>query len=341
VNHHLNDATLRQFIAHELPADSVLAVDDHLSECGDCRERLARLGAANARVAVLETGLLGLDAHLSEEDVQRYAKGDLSSPERADLDRHLGGCPSCAGEVSDLESFIRARSLPPRRYYLAAAAAVVLAILGAFAAGRWFSEPSVPGLASLPENIRGRVDAALRAGVAEPPDSLTGPPEVLMGAAETAAFRLLQPLGTVTVSDRPEFRWEPLAEAESYEVAVVEAERGSFEIQESVPSTSWTPAAALPRDRTYLWQVTARRSGESITVPSPPAPMARFRVMDGEAAEAIERLARIEPDSHLVIGVLCALTGARAEAESHLSRVAQGDPHFDTAQRTLERLREP
>jgi hypothetical protein len=62
-----------------------------------------------------------------------------------------------------------------------------------------------------------------------------------------------------------------------------------------VPGTSWTPSAPLSRDRTYIWQVTARTSGERVIVPMPPAPLARFHVMDSRAAEMIENVSRVKP----------------------------------------------
>ncbi len=77
MNHHLTDATLRELATHSLSGERLLSADDHLSGCSDCRARLARLGA-NARLSELGTALLALEAHLSEEDVQRYAGGNLS-----------------------------------------------------------------------------------------------------------------------------------------------------------------------------------------------------------------------------------------------------------------------
>jgi hypothetical protein len=345
VNHHLTEETLRQFATHAVPAEGLPAVDDHLAECSECRERLARLGGASARLAGLRTDFLALETHLSEEDVQRYASGDLSSSERAGLDRHLSECSSCAAEVQDLKGFIAARSVRWRPRHFAAAAAVVLAILSAIAASRWFSsrvEPSIAGLETLAPETRARVEAALRAGAAEPPESLrelSDRPEALMGNAPESPFRLIAPLWTVSVTDRPRFRWEALAGSEGYEIAVLDAERGALVSEGSVAETVWTPSEPLARDRVYVWQVTARLPGASVTVPAPPSPMARFRVMDAEAADTIDRLSRTEPESHLLLGLLCALSGARSEAESHLLQVPGTDPGSETARRTLERLR--
>jgi hypothetical protein len=47
----LSDTTLREFAANTLSAKNLLAVDDHLAGCEDCRERLVRLGGGNARLS--------------------------------------------------------------------------------------------------------------------------------------------------------------------------------------------------------------------------------------------------------------------------------------------------
>jgi hypothetical protein len=348
VNHHLTDATLRDFIAHRLPDGGLSAVDDHLSECGECRARAARLGVAGARLLELGTDLLAPESHLSDDEIQRYAGGTLPRSERAALDGHLATCAICAGEIEDLKRWASARSGFRAPMYVAAAAAVVLVLLGGFLLWRLLPdrplvvEATLPGLDSLPADVQARVKAALSSGVAEPPESLTAlidPPEVLMGDVPPARFRLIEPLRTATLSDRPLFQWEALPGAEGYTIAVLDAELRPVAGQESVTDSRWTPPVPLPRDRAYVWQVTAHRGGESVTVPAPPSPMARFRVADERAAETIQDLSRVEPESHLLLGILCAQSGARSEAEFHLRQVPSTDPNAEVARRTLEALR--
>ena len=86
-------------------------------------------------------------------------------------------------------------------------------------------------------------------------------------------------------------------------------------------------------------QGASRRARDRSVVDRPPSPMARFRVMEERAAETIEELSRVEPDSRLLLGILCAQSGASSEAESHLRQVPSTDPHAEAARRTLERLR--
>jgi hypothetical protein len=182
----------------------------------------------------------------------------------------------------------------------------------------------------------------LRAGVAEPPADLAdlgGGPEALMGAASGAPFRLIGPLATVTVSERPAFRWEPLAGAEAYEVSIFDDALRPVARSPSLERTDWTPDEPLSRGRTYLWQVTARHGAESVTAPAPPAPAARFRVLDGATARRLETASRDHPGSHLLLGILYGQAGAREEAIAHLARVPPDDPYFETARRTQERLK--
>jgi hypothetical protein len=149
------------------------------------------------------------------------------------------------------------------------------------------------------------------------------------------------PLFATTVSDRPEFRWDAFPEAEAYTVAVLDEDLQPVAGPVTLTATTWTPTEPLARDRSYVWQVTARRGNESVTVPAPPSPPARFRVMDEQEAELLERVSRAAPDSHLLLGILYTQAGARHEAESHLRQVPPGSPHASVAFRTLRELREP
>lgn len=80
-------------------------------------------------------------------------------------------------------------------------------------------------------------------------------------------------------------------------------------------------------------------SGESpVTAPAPPAPMAKFRVLDEETARLLDRLAREHPNSHLLLGILYVQAGVRAEAVGHLTKVQGSGREIEMAQRTLERL---
>jgi hypothetical protein len=295
---HPTDTQIEGYARRTLDPADLLAVDDHLASCVDCRQR------AGARVP------------LADGVTQLW---------EAAVDR----APSSAS----------VRWMP---YAAAAAAAVVLLVLVPVAL-RWRAGagPGLAGLETLPPEHRARVRAALQAGVAEPPADLAelrGRAGVLMGSPPAESFRLIEPLGTVTVSDRPAFRWSPLAGADAYTVAVADEDLRLVAQSPPVSGTEWTPATPLPRRRVYLWQVTARRGAESATAPAPHAPPAKFRVVDEDTARLLDRVARERPDAHLVLGILYAQAGATAEAVRHLAQVPHSDRHATTARRTLEEL---
>src|SRR5262249_22030237 len=103
----------------------------------------------------------------------------------------------------------------------------------------------------------------------------------------------------------------------------------------------WIPADPLPRDRTYVWQITAQRgaSRDTITAPLAPLPPATFHVIDARAADVLQRLEADHPTSHLLLGILAAGAGVSDIAIAHLRQVPATDPHADLARRLLETLR--
>jgi hypothetical protein len=237
---------------------------------------------------------------------------------------------------------------------VAAAAAVLLAVLIPFGMHRRPVDggpdrgvAGVAGLETLSPHDRQRVEAALRAGAAEPPANLSEPDraEVLMGRAPGSwpvdSFRLIEPQGTAVLSDRPTLRWEPLAAADGYTVVVTDEALHPVAQSPLLTLPSWTPDQPFARGRTYLWQVTARDGARAVmTAPAPPAPIAKFRVVDAETARLLEQTAAAQPNAHLVLGILYTQAGALAEARDQLSRVPPTDPAHEVARRTLARLGE-
>jgi hypothetical protein len=347
VNSHPSDAELRGFVRHTLAAEQVIAIDDHLVVCDACRARASAIGRAGAKLVELAADVLVVEAHLTDEQLQQYVGNEIPAEGRERLARHLAECEMCGLAVNDLQHWSAASPRPRQRVYLAAAAAAVLLLLSPFAISRWFSgdavreTASVAGLELLSSDQQEQVMEALRAGVAEPPsiltDMMTGS-EVLMGTAGTQPFRLTAPLMTVTVTDRPTFRWDALPGADDYVIAVLDAGLRPVAGPITLSATTWTPSEPLARGGSYVWQVSARRGTTSVTVPAPPAPLARFSVMDAANASSVERVLRIAPDAHLLLGLVLAQAGARQEAAVHLRQVPADDPYGHVARRTLERL---
>ncbi len=348
---HPDDTTIEGYARRTLPPPDLLAVDDHLAACERCRRRAGALAGVSRSLTGLRAELLPPESHLGDEDASDYVAGRLSPPRRAALEEHIGACAVCAREVEDLRLAARTPSVPRALWYAAAAAVLLVVLIPLILHRRPPSHEetaataSLAGVEGLPAVERERVAVALRAGVAQPPaflSELGGGPEVLMGPTPvSSAFRLVEPVGTAVVSDRPAFRWQPLAETDAYVVSVADETLRPVAESPRVSMTTWTPERPLARGRTYVWQVTAYRGSQSVTASAPPAPLAKIRILDGETARLLEQTAAAHPDSHLLLGILYARAGVRGEAESHLSRVATTDGHFAVAQRTLERLRPP
>jgi hypothetical protein len=141
-----------------------------------------------------------------------------------------------------------------------------------------------------------------------------------------AAFELLAPVATAVETERPTFRWSPAGGATEYRVEVFDADFTPIAASLPVADTSWAPDPPLPRGRTYTWHVVATVGGEEVRSPVPPAPEARFLVLDAPAAEALRASLARHRDSHLVRGLLYARAGLIAEAESELRALEQANP---------------
>jgi anti-sigma factor RsiW len=348
---HPSDTAIAAYTRGTLAPDELLALDDHLASCEACRARADALARGRGWRPDLREELLAPDSHLTDAQLAAVVDARLAPGERDEVETHLRACSTCAGEVEDLRAFARGRSRGPRvRYIWAAAAALVGIALLIPAAIQWRSrsggqavtEASLAGLETLPARERQRVQAALGSGVAQAPAWLAelGPaPEALMGEAPPESFRIVAPVATAVVEDRPAFRWQALPGATGYEVAISDEALRVVAHGGPVTGTSWTPDQPLARGRVYLWQVTAHRGGESVSAPAPPAPVAKFRVLDQGTARVLDDATRAHPEADLLLGILYTEAGVRDTAIARLVRVPPADPHFPMAARTLDVLR--
>src|SRR5262249_10502934 len=67
---------------------------------------------------------------------------------------------------------------------------------------------------------------------------------------------------------------------------------------------SWTAPQSLKRGAIYYWQVKAIKDGQEFKSPRPPAPQAKFRVLDGATADELAKARRAYASSHLKVGML-------------------------------------
>ena len=128
-------------------------------------------------------------------------------------------------------------------------------------------------IAALPADVKPAVSAAIQGKLPFPadPSPSRGRAHTLPGAPmANTGFALLGPFGEPIAETRPEFRWQPLAGAIRYSVAIVDARLHPVQHSPALHTTGWRPRRPLRRGQTYLWQVTATLRGGSTVVAAAP-----------------------------------------------------------------------
>lgn len=176
-------------------------------------------------------------------------------------------------------------------------------------------------------------------------NSLGGANGVLMGerdAGNGVPFGLETPVGKVIRENRPLLRWKPSKDAASYSAAIVDDKFRVVEQSGELTRTSWQPSKPLPRGANYSWQVTAISADGTATVsPASPAPQARFRVIEQNLYDEINRLemSGARPPN-LALGVLYAKAGMKREARAAFERLVKDNPNSPLARRLLQSIRQ-
>lgn len=201
-------------------------------------------------------------------------------------------------------------------------------------------EGQLAGADDLPPAYQNLVKRALSSQRVERSSQLEGlarPSSSLMGSdPQGQEFSVLEPVGNVLLTDRPTFRWSTIEGAAGY---VVEVYDQQFKLVASSPQqtqNSWT--TTLPRGSVYSWQVKAIKDGQEITSPRPPAPQAKFRVLDQGRAGEIARAKRAHGSSHLTLGLLYADAGLLREAEQEFRALRRANPNSDLARNLLRQV---
>jgi hypothetical protein len=393
---HLSNEQLAAFRARTLGPAELLAVDDHVASCLQCRAMLGDAATTNRAFAALRAQVASEAAadHPTYEQIERHVEGRSDEPERDRMNAHLDTCVRCADEVRDLAEFRAQRITPPTtsparrtghwpalpalvRWALvpAAAAAAVLAATIVFRGeapqpapsprqaaasvsplpapvrvaladgGRRVTLDEAGRLAGLPAMSREdetAIRVALETGRVKTPEFLTGlveKPGTLLGAAnDRGMLRLVGPIGTAVETARPTLRWLPLKGASSYTAAVFDAHLDPVATSPHLSATEWTLSRPLPRGHDYTWQVVARFDDREVTAPAPPAPEARFRVLEESLATDVVRAREAYAGSHLALGLAYARAGLLDEAERELHALADLNPDSAEARGLLRQV---
>lgn len=201
----------------------------------------------------------------------------------------------------------------------------------------------VEGLETLLPREQQSIKTALETQRVETSPALTGLAGVdgtlMGGAGGGGSFALLSPTGSVVRAERPQFRWQPLEGASSYVVTIYDSNFNKVAASPALTKTEWTPASPLERGNLYTWQVTVMKEGKEVTSPAPPAPEARFRVLDRAKAEELTRVEQSAPDSHLARGVHYAQAGLLEDAEREFQSLLAANPKSQVARNLLDNVR--
>ena len=150
-----------------------------------------------------------------------------------------------------------------------------------------------------------------------------------------ARFSVLDPVGIVMLSDRPTFRWSPLEGAAGYIVEVYDNKLNQIIISSQLTDTMWTAPQSLKRGGIYSWQVTAIKGGEEIISPRPPAPPAKFRILNQTLANEIVQARRTYASSHLTMALVYTQAGLLDEAEREFHALQRANPNSTISRRLL------
>ena len=196
------------------------------------------------------------------------------------------------------------------------------------------------GAEDLPPAYQKVVKKALTTKRVEKSSQLQGlsrPPSTLMSSDnQKQEFSVIEPAGSVLMSNQPAFRWSRLDGATGY---VVEVYDDQFKLVASSPQLtelSWT--TSLARGKVYSWQVKAIKDGQEITSPRPPAAQAKFRILDQAKVSELAKAKRAYAASHLTLGLLYAEAGLLKEAEQELRLLRKANPNSELARTLLRQV---
>jgi hypothetical protein len=168
---------------------------------------------------------------------------------------------------------------------------------------------------------------------------LTRPPSSLMSTDKQGSeFTVAEPVGKVLMTDRPTFRWSQMGGATGYVVEVYDESFNLVATSSQLTANSWRAPERLGRGRVYSWQVKAIKDGQEFTSPRPPAPQAKFRILDQAKANELAKARRAYGSSHLTLGLLYAQAGLLAEAEQELRKLQKANPDSEIARALLSQV---
>jgi len=201
-------------------------------------------------------------------------------------------------------------------------------------------EGKLSGAEDLPPAYQELLKQTLSNGRVEKSSQLQGlsrPPSSLMGTNNSQKiFEVLDPVGSVLLSNQLTFRWTAMDGASNYVVEVYDEKFNPVVVSPQLTGLTWT--TTLPRGKVYSWQVKATGDSGEITSPRPPAPQAKFRIVDQAKANEIANARRTYSSSHLTLGLLYADAGLLREAEQEFRLLQKANPKSELARNLVRQV---
>jgi hypothetical protein len=158
------------------------------------------------------------------------------------------------------------------------------------------------------------------------------------GVPRRGAFSVIEPVGVVTLSDHPTFRWSLLDGATGYVVEVYDEQFNLAATSPQVIEPLWAPPQSFKRGGIYYWQVKAVKDGREFKSPSGRAPQAKFRILDEAGANELAKARSAYGSSRLTLGLLYAQAGLLREAELEFRALLKANPDSAPVQRLLKQV---
>jgi hypothetical protein len=354
--YHLTTEAAANYVADGLDESDREAAATHLEVCAECAATVTRLRAAREVSAPARAGNrwqlwpvrpLQLAAAVLLLAVLLGAAWLLFRPRNAQTPELAGHDipPAQANEAPPPGTNWQPAPSPQPEPTREQSARIVVALNDAGRQITLDAQGHLAGLEQLPEELRTQIKSALvtqRLARAPALDELNSEAGVLRGGGQQDGlpFRLVAPLGVVVESDRPTFRWQPLAGADRYNVTVTDDNLNEVAASGPVTATSWRVPRSLARGRVYSWQVTAhKKDGQAVTSPVLPAPPAKFQVLAQKQLRELRDARKLYPDSHLTLGVLYAQAGLLDDAAREFQALARANPRSDVARKLFGEVR--
>jgi hypothetical protein len=281
--------------------------------------------AAAAIVLVAVAVLIGVIAFNSRSGSLEASKKEQASP---DVERSSNVSPSPSQNVTSSSSGVDS--------------AIVVTLKDSGGEVTIDKNGRVTGLDQVSENSRQYIARAALSEQIEPAGvlrRLSGEQSGLRGNDNgPQGFRLLYPVRSVVIEDRPVFRWESLPGASSYRVYVLDTNGNQVgQSEELAPAQTHWKAPSLRRGQIFLWVVTALVDEKKVVSPSASAPEMKFAVL---ATADFQELARLKKtNSHLALGVFYARSGLLDQAEHELESLIKLNPDSELAPKLLQNVR--